>query len=68
MIAGIFIHISFFIILLVFMVYPWIALKRYYRQSGWKTLAKIFLIGFSYLIIGLPVFLVLLILIAALTF
>ncbi len=68
MIAEFFIHVSLFIIIIVFLVYTWYALRRYYAQSGKKTLAKLFLISLSYLIIGLPVFFVLLIVIAALTF
>ena len=68
LIAGFFIHISIWIIVLVFLVYTLLALKRYYRQSTGKTLAKIFLISVSYLIIALPIFMMVLMAVAVLTY
>ncbi|MEI7490434.1 MAG: DUF3667 domain-containing protein [Bacteroidota bacterium] len=62
------IPVSFLIILIVFLVYGFMALKKYYGQSFRKSLLKVTLITFSYLIIGLPLFFVLLILVALISF
>ncbi|MCX6285167.1 MAG: DUF3667 domain-containing protein [Bacteroidetes bacterium] len=62
-----FIPVRLMIILIVFLVYGFIALKQYYRQSFGKSLLKMFLITLSYLIIGLPVFFLLLGLVALLS-
>jgi hypothetical protein len=68
LLAGFFIHVSVLIIVLVFLIYTLLALRRYYRQSTGKTLAKIFLISVSYLIIALPFFMAVLIAVAVLTY
>jgi hypothetical protein len=53
---------------MIILVYGFIALKKYYGQAFWKTFAKMLLISLSYLIIALPLFVLLLILIAVLSF
>jgi len=63
-----FVPVSLMIILIVFLVYGFIALKKYYRQSFGKSLLKMTLITFSYMIIGLPVFFALLILVAFMSY
>lgn len=68
LLAGFFIHVSIGIIALVFLIYTLLALRRYYRQSTGKTLAKIFLVSVSYLIIALPFFLFMLIVVAVVTY
>lgn len=68
MIAGFFVSISIFWMILVFLLYGFLALKRYYQQSFRKTFAKLFLITFSYVIIGLPVFVLLLLVVAVMSY
>ncbi len=68
MLAGFFVNLSIFWIVLVFLVYGFFALKRYYGQSTRKTLAKEVLITLSYVTIGLPVFFLLLILVALMSY
>ncbi|MCX6281832.1 MAG: DUF3667 domain-containing protein [Bacteroidetes bacterium] len=68
LITEFFIPISFSLILIIFLVYGFIALKQYYRQSFAKSLLKMLLITISYVIIGLPVFFILLGLVALLSF
>ncbi|MCX6287010.1 MAG: DUF3667 domain-containing protein [Bacteroidetes bacterium] len=68
LLVEVFIPVSFFLIMTVFLVYGFIALKRYYSQTFGKTLSKMFLISLSYLIIGLPLFFGLLIIVALLTY
>jgi hypothetical protein len=60
--------LNIFFIILIILVYGFIALKTYYQQSFGKTLAKMILISMSYLLIALPLFVLLLILVAVLTF
>jgi len=60
--------VSLFFIILIIMAYAFMALKKYYGQPFGKTLAKMLLISLSYLVIGLPLFVLLLILVAVLTF
>jgi Protein of unknown function (DUF3667) len=68
LLAGFFIHISIWIIMLVFLIYTLLAIRRYYRQSTGKTLAKIFLISISYLLIALPIFMIVLMAVAVMTY
>ena len=68
MLAGFFISLSISWVFLAFLVYGFMALKRYYQQSLRKTLAKVFLITISYLIIGLPVFFFLLLVVALMSY
>jgi len=60
--------LNLFFIVMIILVYGFIALKKYYGQSFGKTMAKLLLISLSYLIIGLPLFILLLFLVAVLTF
>ena len=60
--------VNLFFIVMIILVYGFIALKKYYRQTFGKTMAKMLLISLSYLIIGLPLFILLLILVAVLSF
>jgi hypothetical protein len=53
---------------MIILVYGFLALKKYYGQAFGKTLAKMLLLSFSYLIIGIPLFFLLLILVAILSF
>jgi len=57
-----------FFIVMIILVYGFLALKRYYDQAFGKTMAKMLLISLSYLIIGLPIFVLLLLLVAVITF
>ena len=57
-------HVSIFLLILAAMVYAFIAMKKYYAQTVGKTLLKFVLLSISYLIIALPVFLILLIVVA----
>ncbi|MCX6303576.1 MAG: DUF3667 domain-containing protein [Bacteroidetes bacterium] len=59
--------LNLFYTAIIILVYGFIALKKYYGQALWKTLAKMLLISLSYLIIGLPLFMMLLILVAMLS-
>ena len=68
LLAGFFMNTSIFWLILIFLVYGFFALKRYYQQSFRKTLAKEFLITLSYVLIGLPVFFLLLILVALMSY
>lgn len=68
MLAGFFVNLSILWLILVFLVYGFLALKQYYQQSFRKTLAKVFLITLSYVMIGLPVFFLLLILVALMSY
>lgn len=60
--------INLFFIIMVILVYGFIALKKYYGQALGKTMAKMLLISLSYLIIGFPLLFLLLILVAVLSF
>jgi len=62
--AGYIFPVSMFWLVLAAMVYAFIAMKRYYAQTVGKTLLKFILLSISYLIIALPVFLILLIIVA----
>ncbi len=68
LLAGFFVHIRIWITALVFLIYTLLALRRYYRQSTGKTLAKIFLILISYVIIALPIFMIVLMAVAVMTY
>jgi hypothetical protein len=60
--------IKLFFIIMIILVYGFIALKKYYGQTFRKTMSKMLLISFSYMIIGLPLFFLLLILVSLLSF
>jgi hypothetical protein len=60
--------VNLFFIVLIILIYEFIALKKYYGQAFGKTLAKMLLITLSYLIIALPLFVLLLIVIAVMSF
>ncbi|MGA3013836.1 MAG: DUF3667 domain-containing protein [Bacteroidales bacterium] len=68
LLIGLIFPINMYFILMIILVYGFIALKKYYGQAFWKTFAKMLLISLSYLIIALPLFVLLLILIAVLSF
>jgi hypothetical protein len=55
-------------IILIILVYGFIALKKYYRQGFGKTLAKMLLISLSYFTIAIPLFFLVLLLVSVLTF
>lgn len=59
---------DFAFIILIILVYTFMALKNYYGQAFGKTMGKIVLMSLSYLIIGLPLFVVLLLIVAVMTF
>jgi hypothetical protein len=63
-----FFPVNLFFIVMIILVYGFLALKKYYGQAFGKTLAKMLLLSFSYLIIGIPLFFLLLILVAILSF
>jgi hypothetical protein len=65
---GLIFPINLYYIVMIILVYGFLALKRYYGQSFGKTMAKMLLISLSYLIIGVPLFFLLLILVAVLSF
>ena len=60
--------INMFIIVMIILVYGFFALKKYYGQGFGKTLAKMLLISLSYLNIAIPLFFLVLLLVAVLTF
>ncbi|MCX6244296.1 MAG: DUF3667 domain-containing protein [Bacteroidetes bacterium] len=60
--------LNLFYIIMIILVYGFIALKKYYGQAFGKTMAKMLLISLSYLLIGLPLFFLLLLLVAVLIF
>jgi hypothetical protein len=68
LLVGLILPINIYFIILIILVYGFIALKKYYGQSFGKTLAKMLLISLSYLMIGLPLLVMLLILVAVILF
>jgi hypothetical protein len=60
--------LNLFFIVMIILVYGFIALKNYYGQAFGKTLAKMLLICLSYLIIGVPLLFMLLVLVAVLSY
>jgi hypothetical protein len=60
--------LNLFFIIMIILVYGFLALKKYYGQAFGKTLAKMLLVSMSYLIIGIPLFILLLILVAVMSF
>jgi len=60
--------IPMFLIVSIILAYGFIALKKYYGQGWGKTLLKMLLISLSYLIIGFPLFVFLLLLVAVMSF
>jgi len=60
--------LNIFFIIMIILIYGFIALKKYYGQAFGKTLAKMLLISLSYLIIGIPLFFILLLMVAVITF
>ena len=68
LLTGLVWHVNMFIILLIILIYGFIALKKYYGQTFGKTLMKMVLISASYLVIGVPLFFMLLLLIAVISF
>jgi len=56
--------VSLFYVVLVFLVYGFLAMKKYYGESFGKSLLKMSVLSLSYLILALPVFVALLILVA----
>jgi len=63
-----FFPLDLFFIVMIILVYGFIALKKYYGQAFGKTLAKMLLISLSYLVVALPLFFLLLIVVAVLSF
>jgi hypothetical protein len=68
LLIGLIFPINILFSILIILVYGFIALKKYYGQAFGKTLAKMLLISFSYLIIGIPIFFMLLLLVAVISF
>jgi hypothetical protein len=60
--------VNLFYIALIILAYGFMALKKYYGQSFGKSMAKMALISLSYLVIGLPLFVMLLILVGVLSY
>lgn len=68
MLIGFLFHISSVYAVLICLVYIFMAMKRYYREGAGKTILKFLLTSFLYMIIGLPVFFILLIMVALFTY
>jgi len=68
LLVGLIFPLNMYFIIMIILVYGFIALKKYYGQSFGKTLAKMLLISLSYLMIGLPLLVMLLILVAVILF
>lgn len=60
--------LSLWFVLLIVLVYGFIALKKYYDQGYGKTLSKMMLLSLSYLVICIPLLFMVLMLVALLTF
>jgi hypothetical protein len=68
LLIGLIFPTSMLFIILIILVYGFIALKKYYRQGFGKTLAKMLLISLSYFTIAIPLFFLVLLLVSVLTF
>ena len=68
LLIGLIFPINILFSILIILVYGFIALKKYYGQAFGKTITKMLLISFSYLIIGIPLFFMLLLLVAVMSY
>ncbi|MDP4281335.1 MAG: DUF3667 domain-containing protein [Bacteroidota bacterium] len=60
--------VKLFFILILFLIYTFFAMKKFYGQKTGKTFGKLLLLSMTYLVIALPVFFFLLAAVAVLTY